>query len=212
MLATAFHKRHLSGLSKARLNARNKQQLKVWSYVGRFIWGFALIEYQVNQLFYELINVGDAARLLLTYTLDMRKKLELIGIILESRGIDESSTFKRVHALHDLRNVIAHWPFDEEFDKSGLVCDFINRQGDTEFSKPGTRAKDNLITYAELNEYDVDASSLYEKLDELLNSAIPVTDVSDDLRIAIEEAISSSDNVVRFPGTTRKNDEDDTKQ
>jgi hypothetical protein len=198
MLDTAFHK-YLSAMPKARMNAANKKAIKAWSYIGRFIWGFAMVEYQVNQLFDALINIDYPAGILLTYTLDLRKKLKLIEIILKSRNIDESATYKRVHKLHDLRNVIAHWPFFEEGDKSGLWCDYINKHRDLDFGRPGTKEKNRLIKYSEFDSYDVDASELYEKFDELLNSATPLTDLDNDSRIAIEEAISSSDNVVRFP-------------
>jgi hypothetical protein len=190
------------------------------------MWGFALVEYQVNQLFYELLgphpmNQGDddsrnqkhglgyAASLLLTYTLDLRKKVNLIEMILQSRGVDESATFKRVHKLADLRNVLAHWPFDEEIDKSGISSDFIDKSGNADFSKPGTRAKDNMITYAELDRYDAEASKLYEKLEELAESAIPIAEPSEELRNAmIEEAISSSDNVLRFRVSRRDDNTD----
>jgi hypothetical protein len=124
-------------------------------------------------------------------------------------GMDESATFKRVHKLHDLRNVLAHWPFDEEADQSGISCDFINERGDTDFHKPGTLAKDSMITYAELDRYDAEASELYEKLEELVESAIPITEPSEDLRNAmIEEAIRSSDNVLRFRASHRNDNTD----
>jgi hypothetical protein len=228
MLDTAFHKNILSQLPKTRLRARTKSLMKTWSYVGRFMWGFATVEYQVNQLFGELLGphpmnqgdddsgnqkhgLGNAASLMLTYTLQLRKKVNLIQMILQSRGIDESVTFKRVHKLHDLRNVLAHWRFDEEAD--GISCDFMNERGDTDFYKPGTHAKDNMITYAELDRYDTEASELYEKLEELTESAIPITEPSEDLRNAmIEEAIRSSDNVLRFPVSHRDDNTDKSEQ
>ena len=126
--------------------------------------------------------------------------MRLIEIILEDRGIDESATFKRVHKLHDLRNIMAHWPFTEELDQSGISCDYINASGDTSFDKPGTRSKDNMVTYAELDRYDIEASELYEKLEKLVESATPIMEPSENLRKAmIEEAIESSENVLRFP-------------
>ena len=122
-------------------------QNKAWSYVGRFITSFAGIEKTVNTLFFELIggerNPPNPASsvgigLLLTYTLDLRKKLELLQIILKSRGVDESKMFKRLHQLHDLRNVMCHFPFEESGEDS-LECDYINRHGHTAFpKKPGT--------------------------------------------------------------------------
>jgi hypothetical protein len=184
------------------LKARNQ----VWSYVGRFITGFALVEYQVNQLCTDLLG---PASLLLTYALDLRKKLEVIDVVLKSQGIDESKTIKRVHELHDIRNLFAHWPFGGGSD--GISCDFIDKHGDTTFRKPGNREKDNLIKYSELDSYDADLSELYEKLEHLMVLATPIppiADVSDDLRHDIEEVISSSDNVVRFPKKLRRDDED----
>jgi hypothetical protein len=174
---------------------------EAWSYIGRFIWGFTLVEYQVNQLFDALINVDYAASILLTYTLDLRKKLDLIELILKSRDVDASATFGRIHSLHDLRNVIAHWPFFDE--GNGLSCDYVDKLSRTEFKKPGTKETDKAITFSEFDSYDANASELYEKLDELLESATPITDVE---QAAIEEAISSSDNVVRFPNKTRESD------
>ena len=61
---------------------------KAWSYVGRFVCAFAMIENTVNQLFLELIG-GVSAKttrgfsinppFFLTYHLDLRKKLDLIS-------------------------------------------------------------------------------------------------------------------------------------
>jgi hypothetical protein len=65
-----------------------------------------------------------------------------------------------------------------------------------------------VITFSEFDAYDTEASELYEKLEELIGSATPIIDVDDNLRIAIEEAISSSDNVVRFPSKPQKGDKD----
>jgi len=95
---------------------------------------------------------------------------------------------------------MAHWPFTEELDQSGISCDYINASGDTSFDKPGTRSKDNMVTYAELDRYDIEASELYEKLEKLVESATPIMEPSENLRKAmIEEAIESSENVLRFP-------------
>jgi hypothetical protein len=181
-------------------------QNKVWSYVGRFVTSWAIIENTVNQLFQELIfgqpadqpviqriqQISATVGLFVTYSFDLRKKLELIDVILKGRGVDESKTFKRVHELHDLRNVICHFPFEEELDQTGLSCDFIDKYGRGGFKILGTSEKDNLITYAEFDSIDAIASELGEKLFELLQSATPITDVSDELRDAMKEVIGSS--------------------
>jgi hypothetical protein len=103
------------------------------------------------------------------------------------------------------KDSIAHWPFFGEAD--GISRDYINKQGHSEFSKPGVEGKDNLIKYAELDSYDADMSELYDKLGVLLDSAAPITSVDEELRAAIEEAIGSSSNVVRF---RKRASEDDT--
>jgi hypothetical protein len=214
MLTTAFNARfgHDGPKNKFTTAPREPRDYDSWTYIGRFIWGFAMLEYQLNQLFESLVGGGFYSRpnnpvaragliagLLLTYTLDLRKKIELIEVVLESRGIDESGTFKRIHALHDLRNVLAHWPFSEEGE--GISCDFIDKKGETGFRMPGTRTRDNFISFTQLDSYDVEASELFEKIGKLLDSdlAAPITDITADLRNAIEEAVSSSENVVRFP-------------
>jgi len=112
-------------------------QMKAWSYVGRFVWGFAMIENTVNQLFCELIGgpqsqLKDQQRrafvgILLTYSLDLRKKLVLVQAILKRRGAEESKMFKRLHQLHNLRNVLCHYPFEEGKDR--VTYDYLNKEG-----------------------------------------------------------------------------------
>jgi hypothetical protein len=203
MLDTAFDKRiaFSVGWSESAIKARNESQMKVWSYVGRFVWGFAMIEKAANEIFFELIGGGRnppnqassaAIGLFLTYSLDLRKKLKMIEIILERRDIDVSETFKRLHQLHDLRNVIVHHPFEEE-DKNRLSCDYGNQYGDSEFSKkPATSGYDHSITYAEFDLYDAAASEVYAKLDELLSSDAVIPTTEDELQhaIKVEEAIA----------------------
>jgi hypothetical protein len=87
--------------------------------------------------------MSAAASVLLTYHyLDLRKKLELLDIVLKSRGFDESKTFNRIHTFHDLRNVFAHWPFSDygDGDRDGISCDYIDKKG-TDFAKPGLERK-----------------------------------------------------------------------
>jgi hypothetical protein len=214
MLETAFNNR--VEVPQSVSEARSTSQMKVWSYVGRFIWGFAIIEKTLNQLFFELIggscNPPNQASsvgigLLLTYSFDLRKKLELTQAILKRRGVDESKLFKRLHQLHDLRNVMCHFPFQDSGDFA--ECDYINKYGETVFpKKPGTSEKDQFITYAEFDLYDELASDLYEKLEELCGSAFPITEDEFQHAIELEKAISSSDNVVRFPEKPQLDDED----
>jgi len=182
-------------------------QMEAWSYVGRFIWGFVKIENTVNQLFYELIGGHQTGvGLLLTYSFDLRKKLDLTQAILKRRGVEESKMFKRLHQLHNLRNVLCHYPFDQGKDR--LTYDYVNKEGTVFSKKPATSELDDSITYAEFNFYDALASDLYEKLQELLDSAYPITEDELQHTTEIEKAISSSDNVVRFPEKPQVDDED----
>jgi hypothetical protein len=207
MLRSAFiEKLYDDGSSKTKSDMRRiakhlKSENRVWSYVGRFITGFAMVEYEVNQLCMELLGGNDAVRHLLTYSLDLRKKLDLLKVMFESQGVDVSKTFSAIHELHDLRNIVAHWPFSEE--EGGLWCDFIDKQGKTTFP----RAKDNVINYSEFDSYDSKASELYEKLENLMHLVTPISDASDDLQHRIEEAISLSENVVRIKHRLQKDDE-----
>ena len=187
-------------------------QSKSWSYVGRFIKDFAVIEHLANQLFFDFIGGGNqpgsmAVGILLTHSIDLRKKLELMQIILKARGIDESKLFKRLHQLHDLRNVMCHFPFDEGIDC--LECDYINKYGDTVFSKkPGTSEKSFFITYTEFDFYHAAANEVREKLYQLWDDFPPLTEHELQHAIRIEAAISSSDNVLRFPEKPQVDDED----
>jgi hypothetical protein len=215
MLETAFYKDILSHLSETEVQARRESQTRIWSYIGRFLYGFAMIEYYLNLLLTELLDAGlnmqedqteprdnekcVSAGLFLTYMLDLRKKIEVTEVILKNQGLNEHSLFKRVHALHDLRNVLAHWPFSEDLYQTGISCDFINGKGETTFRKPGTKAEDNAISYLQLDDYDIEASKISARLEELYESAIPIREASDEVRSAIiEEIIRSSDNVLQF--------------
>jgi len=72
------------------------------------------------------------------------------------------------------------------------------------------RRPDNSITFAEFDLYHAVAMELYHKLDDLPTSAqlFPVEPSDLETWRTIEEAISSSDNVVRFPEKPQIDDED----
>ncbi len=200
MLDTAFNKK-FSPVDRGRFL---EAQTENWSYVGRFLWGFARIEYEINQRFDDLVNLG-AGTWFLTYSISLRTKIEVIDSVLKGRDIADSNLFKRIHKFHDLRNIIAHWPFygDSNYcGEDGLWCDYADKHG-TEFAKPGTKDKARFISYAELDSYDAEMSVLCERLEEL-----PITPITADDRTAIEEAISSYENVLRFPTRREKTEEE----
>jgi hypothetical protein len=66
MLESAFlNKLYAEFPDKERKAGHLKKNNQVWSYVGRFITGFALVEYQVNQLCHELFGGSFAATMLI---------------------------------------------------------------------------------------------------------------------------------------------------
>jgi hypothetical protein len=182
---------------------------EAWKYAGRFLWRFGGLESVINEIFGELFNLNStAAGLLFAPLLDQRKKLKLIEAGLKEQGTDQSDLFKRVHKLHDIRNVIAHASFDPVQD--GISFDYVGHSGDTRLPN-STAPKDmkkwqlkdfqgwGIITYSEFDAYDAEVRTLTDSLLEICSSIAPITDFSANLASAIEEAISSSDNVVRFP-------------
>jgi hypothetical protein len=220
MLDTAFDKEVKDSLSEAQRKDYVRSENVVWSYIGRFITGFATVEYSINQLFGELFGCNSASTML-TYSLDLRKKLEVITIALKSQGIDVRKDIKKVQELHDIRNIIAHWPFCAEND--GLFVDYVHKNGSLDLpprrktiSNPygGLPFHNNIIAYSKFDEYDREAAELNKLFEELIFLVKPITDADSNLRIALEDAILSSDNVIHFPKQPlgSKEDQSDNKE
>jgi hypothetical protein len=202
MLHSAFLAKLYRGASK--INRKHlKNDNKVWSYVGRFMTGFALVEYQVNQLCHELLSGDYVGSVFVIYSLDLRKRLELVEALLAAHNqehdyVEEWKTLKsRINKIHDVRNIVAHWPWSDA--GSGMWCDYLDKKGHTDFEIPKAKTRDRVIEYSQLDSYDIEASDLYERLERLTHAVMPITDYSDDLRRKIEETISSSGNIIRFP-------------
>ena len=200
MLHSAFLERLYGATSKIKREHLETDN-KVWSYVGRFITGFACVEYEVNQLCHELIGDSFVGNAFVTYTLDLRKKLDLVDVLLEERDrIEEWKNCSKSGYTNftTLETYLRIGHFSDSFGH-GIWCDYLNEKGELDFAKPGAKAKDNIIEYSELDSYDIDASDLCEKLERLREDVTSITEFSDDQRRRIEEAISSSENVIRFP-------------
>jgi hypothetical protein len=121
MLHSAFLEKLYGETSK--INQKHLEKVnKVWSYVGRFITEFASVEYEVNQLCHELMGNSFLGNIFVTYTLDLRKKLDLVEALLEEGPhIKEWKMLKdRLHKFHDIRNINAHWPFSDDLSGRGM--------------------------------------------------------------------------------------------
>jgi hypothetical protein len=178
---------------------------KGWSYIGRFMWGFAIVESCIDSIFEELFNLNAAAMLMFVGNLDLRKKLDLVALGLKHQGIDKSTILKSVHELHNVRNVIVHACFN--YDHQGITFDYVDRSGEMRLPNKkkfrtiwGEEAWDTTITYSEFDLYDAQASKLADALEEIRGSFTPITDLDADLASDIEATIGTSDNVIRFPG------------
>lgn len=102
-----------------------------WTYVGRFMWRFAEVEWQVNEIFVNVFDLNEGASLMVVGYLDFGKKLQLIDVGLRNQGVDHSDIIKRLRKLADVRNIVAHFPFSESLtSKEAVDFTYINRRGE----------------------------------------------------------------------------------
>jgi len=59
---------------------RREENTKAWAYIGRFLWGFAIIEQAVDRIFADLFNKSPIAYLLCMGNVDFRKKLQFVEV------------------------------------------------------------------------------------------------------------------------------------
>jgi hypothetical protein len=184
----------------------DSQVERAWKYVGRFLWGFAMIESSANQIFEELFNLSAGATLIFLGNLDFRKKLMLIDVGLKHRGVkDQSGILHRAHKLADIRNVVAHFSFgpDEVIPgEEGVFFDHVNKAGELTLPhRTKTQAEDgkSVITYSEFDGYDAEAREIFDALENMQGTFRPIVDVESDLVKDIQEVIASSTNAIIFP-------------
>jgi hypothetical protein len=171
---------------------------KAWAYVGRFLWGFAVVESVINEIFIKLFNLKGASLIFLgSPSLDLRKKLELIRIVLDLRG-EKTDIFGRMHSLLTIRNVVAHRAFG--LDGDGIDFDYVDNRGKLVLpEKIRSTTGETIISFGKLDSYDSQLAQLFDSFDKLLASTEPVTDLAPDVQAEIERVIDQSDNVLRFP-------------
>jgi hypothetical protein len=167
---------------------------KCWTYIGRFLWQFGIIESYVSEIFlllYDLENVSWP----FIGLIDTRKKLQLIHAgLLEQGRKDHKRVLDDVHELHNLRNVIAHSCFFESDE--GINVDHITNQGQRWMQKKGE--EDNYLSFAELDRIYKDSLDLVASLLDLHESISPISSPSREFSARVEEIIDASPNVIRY--------------
>jgi hypothetical protein len=195
----AFFRRHQT------MTSGQKEAPDSWLYVGRFIWGFGMIESMANTLFSQLFDLRGLLYLLLLANLDLRKKMSMMEVGFKHQGVrDHLPVLGQVHKLADVRNVIAHGSFYDEPDYGGIIFDdYVHKTGELRLPHKRKSVSDDidenrLITFAEFDKYDEEAAAIYDYLCNLDGFLIPITDFPVTLQNEINEVLRSG-NVIPFP-------------
>jgi hypothetical protein len=183
---------------------------RAWRYVGRFMWGFAIVESDVNEIFVELFNLNAGAALMFIPNLDLRKKLKLISVGLKDQDVpqidDIDKTLKGVHKLADIRNIIAHFSFGPQIGGEGIFSDYVRQDAEVRFPdviKIHAEESDTTIPHSLFDYYDAVARKLSDALRSMQGSFTPIADVSQELARDIAEIVAASDNIILFPERPR---------
>ncbi len=189
-----------------------EEDKKAWMYVGRFMYGFAILELQINEMLDNLFGltrfvgaeIYPEVAIIFLSQLDTRKKLKLIELGLKYQG-KPARFLRKLHELHDLRNAIAHSCFSsseegisfERIDPNTASSWLPKREGRAEEMDED---RDALMSYSELDNLHSEMAELFGDLRHV--AITPIIDADIDRRQLtsdIEEIIQSSDNVIRFP-------------
>jgi len=177
-----------------------------WAYIGRFMWGFAIVENLVDSNLLKLFNFNHVAWLVLVGNLDLRKKLKFLEVGFKHMGVDDNDNkviCKTLHKLHDVRNLLAHNRFRPHYRElgDGLEFEYVDSSGKTEHQKFKTSSEEavNFMPYSQLDSYDEEMFEMDKKLSEILDSLRPITEASADLARDIAMITEGSENVIRFP-------------
>src|SRR5205085_8103391 len=86
------------------------------------MYGFGLVETDINIIFQKMFDLTGLAALMLEANVDFRKKVDLIMVGLKHQGLGRySKTLRGVHEFANVRNVIVHSLFNEEPALKGIV-------------------------------------------------------------------------------------------
>jgi hypothetical protein len=184
--------------------AFSAEQAKTWRYVGRFMSHFAAVEGGVDRALLELFDLKPTLFFLLTGDLDLRKKLTFVEVAMERQGIRGSKVVKKIHELHDIRNLLAHNQFFPSDD--GIQFEYVRRGkfGHPKFEAKVTTFLGNFISYSQLNSYSKDMSHIEDELIRIGASLTPITGENEDFARDVEKIIEASSNIRQFPRRPKK--------
>jgi hypothetical protein len=190
--------------SKLKTSRNEKREhAKAWAYIGRFLWGFAIVEQAVDRIFADLFDMSAIAYLLCMGNLDFRRKLEFVKVGLKHQGIKPNKAFAQIHKHHNVRNVIAHRVFATEYD--GIEFNYVDPRGKLEHPELETSKGffGVSISFAKFDSYDAQLAHLEEQLENMLDSFVSIAEINKDLALDLENVIEGSDNVIPFPTDTK---------
>jgi hypothetical protein len=141
---------------------------KAHRLIGRFLWAFANVESDLNELLIVLFDFNETARLILLNSVDFRKKIDWAVIALrhQSPSVSDKERNKlrdSLHKLHDKRNIIVHSTYFPEPPDGIKFVHTVARNG-------------------KLNLFTEDAVHTFSSLDELFTQARAVSDLLQDVR------------------------------
>jgi hypothetical protein len=181
-----------------------------WSYVGRYMWGFGQIETVINIIFWELYGLSGPTSVMISANFDLRKKLDLITIGLKHQRIEQhKEILRRVHKLHDIRNVIAHSSFYDEPLQGVIFDSYFSRSGERRLphkpkGEPDVGDDNRVITYAEFDAFDDEAAAIFNYLQNQIEGTLtPITHLDDSLESEITDVVAGASNVIPFPRSPR---------
>jgi hypothetical protein len=162
--------------------------------------------------------------LLLLGTLDLRKKVKLLGLGFTHLEIDPGDTLNRIHEFHQIRNAVAHSSFNPvpAFDRiedgkkihygAGIEFSYIDPNGKLRVpttararnrkQKKPKQPSDHLIdeatiTFSEFDEYDARLGKIVETLVRFAELVTPINEGINFMQ-DVAKIIASSDNVLPF--------------
>lgn len=203
----------------------SREQDKAYRYVGRFLNSFASIENEVNEMFFALYDLGIFASLILMRHLDLRKKLKLLELGFDERGIHISpkDTISRIHHLHNVRNAIAHSWFEgipsgytlqggkKVKAEGGINFCYVDAKGhmhlpthQVEKRKERHRKHgedlhpdQSFMGYSEFDDYETECRAIIQALSKI--KVTPLDQPTVEIARDISDILASSENVIRFP-------------
>jgi hypothetical protein len=173
--------------------------------IGRFLWAFANVECDLNELLIVLFDLNETAKLILLNSVDVRKKIDWAVIAMReppssiSDG-ERNKLNKALHELHDIRNIIVHSTYFPEPPDGIKFVHTIARNGKLTLSPENEKT---VHTFASLDGLFSKARAASALLEAIRRKSAAIRDVTPILNELLREPISSQSNVIPFPSERR---------